>query len=256
MLLALVIKNDILSLGVYDGGALRASAAVATDTGKTADEYAVLFGNILSFRGFSATDITDAICASVVPAVTETVRDAVRLLTGVRPHLIGSGVKTGLTIATENPAELGSDLVAAAVGALARYKAPLILLDLGTAATFSVIDGKGEFVGCAIAPGVALSAEALSARAELLPHAAAKVPKSVIGKNTAESLRAGTLFGAAAMIDGMLDRIEEASAATATVIVSGKDADVLLPLCRHTVTRDDTLALLGLSLIFEKNKRK
>lgn len=256
MLLALVIKNDTVSLGVFDGGALRTSAAVATDTHKTADEYAVLLKSILAFHGFSVSDLTDAICASVVPAVTETMREAVRLLTGCRPHLIGSGVKTGLTIATENPAELGGDLVAAAVGALSRYPLPLILLDLGTAATFSVIDAKGEFIGCAIAPGVALSAEALSAKAELLPHAAAKAPKSVIGKNTAESLRAGSLFGAASMIDGVLERMEDALGTKATVIVSGKDADTLLPLCRHAATRDDTLALLGLSLIFEKNKRK
>lgn len=255
MLLTIVIRNDTTALGFYEGKTLVARAAIGTDTGKTKDEYAVLLDSLFSFHRIAHAQIEDAICASVVPAVTETVREAVRLLLGIRPHLIGSGIRTGLTIATENPAELGGDLVAAAVGALARYTPPLILLDLGTAVTFSVLDETGTFLGCAIAPGVTLSATALSATAELLPHTAATAPKSVIGKNTAESLRSGTLFGAAAMIDGMLDRLAEAQGTEASVIVSGKDADVLLPLCRHSVRRDDELALLGLALIYEKNKR-
>lgn len=256
MLLTIVIRNDTTALGVFEGDTLIARADFGTDTGKTKDEYAVLLHSLLSFRKISPDGITDALCASVVPAVTETVREAVRLLVGVRPHLIGSGIRTGLTIATENPAELGGDLVAAAVGALSRYTPPLILLELGTAATFSVLDETGTFLGCAIAPGVTLSLSALSATAELLPATAATAPKSVIGKNTAESLRAGTLFGAAAMIDGMLDRLTETLGKEASVIVSGNDADVLLPLCRHAMTRDDTLTLLGLSRIYEKNKRQ
>ncbi|MBE6656121.1 MAG: type III pantothenate kinase [Ruminococcaceae bacterium] len=256
MLLVFVIRNDKIAFGFFDGDILKGHATVGASTTKTADEYAILLQSILSFHGFQKEDFDSAIFASVAPALTETLREAVRLLFGFRAHLIGSGIKTGLTILTENPAELGGDLVASAVGALKSYTPPLILVDFGTAVTFSALDDRGAFLGCAIAPGVSISATALSASAELLPHAAPLAPKSVIGKNTAESMRCGSVFGAAAMIDGMLTRMEEQMACSATVVCSGEEAALILPFCRHATTRDDTVALVGLSEIYKRNKRK
>lgn len=254
MLLAYVIRNDKITLGFIRDGALAGSAAIGTDERKTADEYAVLLKNILEFKGFSVNDFDAAICASVVPALTETVREAVKSVLGTRAHLIGSGIKTGLTILTENPAELGTDLVATAVGALSKYTPPLVLIECGTAITFSYLDHTGSFLGCAIAPGLSLSARALSCAAGLLPEVAYTAPRTVLGKNTAESLRAGTLLATASMMDGMLSRIEKEHGA-ATVIALGDEADAILPHLERIVMRDDTLTLIGLSEIYKKNKR-
>ncbi len=256
MLLTFVIRNDKITFGFFEGEALSGYASVGTSLTKTADEYAILLQGLLSFRRLKKEDFESAIFASVVPALTETLREAVRLLFGFRAHLIGSGIKTGLTILTENPAELGGDLVASAVGALKSYAPPLILVDFGTAVSFSAIDEKGAFLGCAIAPGISLSATALSASADLLPHTSPIAPKTVIGKNTVDSMHCGSVFGAAAMVDGMLFRMEEEMKGSATAVCTGEEAALILPYCRHSITRDDTLALVGLFEIYKKNKRK
>ena len=254
MLLAYIIRNDKITFGVVQNGIPAVSASIGTDTRRTADEYAILLKNILDFNGISAVDFDGAICASVVPALTETLRSAVSAVLGIRAHIIGSGIKTGLTIQTENPAELGADLVATAVGALTKYAPPLVLIECGTAITFSYLNGEGAFLGCAIAPGLSLSARALSDAAGLLPDVAYSAPRTVLGKNTVESLRSGTLLATACMIDGMLSRIAKEHG-TATVIALGEEADALLPHTNHAIKRDDTLTLLGLSIIYEKNKR-
>ena len=254
MLLTLIIRNDRITLGAYQGSTLAARADIGADKQKTADEYAVLFKSIFDIHKISTTDFDGAICASVVTTKNEPPNEAVTLLLGVRMHVIGSGIKTGLTIKTENPAELGADLVAEAVGALAKYPPPMVLVHCGTAITFSYLDAEGAFLGCAIAPGLSLAAKALSDAAGLLPDVSHALPKSVIGKNTAESLRAGTLLGTASMIDGILSRLE-AEQGNATVILSGTEADILSPSLLHPVHKDDTLALSGLLIIYEKNKR-
>ena len=254
MLLAYIIRNDKITFGLVENGSLTSSASIGTDVQKTADEYAILLKNILDFKGISTQDFEGAICASVVPCLTEILRAAVKSVLGIRAHIIGSGIKTGLTIQTENPAELGADLVATAVGALAKYAPPLVLIECGTAITFSYLDPSGSFLGCAIAPGLSLSARALSSAAGLLPEVAYTAPRAVLGKNTAESLRAGTLLATASMVDGMLARIEK-EYGVATAIALGEEADAILPYLDHKIIKDDALTLLGLSVIFEKNKR-
>ncbi|MBQ8510426.1 MAG: type III pantothenate kinase [Clostridia bacterium] len=256
MLLALNIGNSELLLGFLDGGVLTNTASLSSDQNRTADEYACLMKNVLDFRGLAPSDITGAICSSVAPALTQTVRRAVELLCGFRPHLLGTGIRTGLNIVTEDPSQLGGDLVAAAAGALLTYKPPLILIDFGTATTFSALNADGAFLGCAIAPGLNLSTEALSNGASLLPHIAHSVPKKCIGTNTMESMQSGCIFGSVAMIDGMIERMEGELGSPATVIASGAIADSIVPLCRHKILRDDTLLLRGLASIYEKNQRK
>ena len=254
MLLTLIIRNDRITLGAHQSGSLIARAEIGADKQKTADEYAVLFKSIFDIHHISTENFEGAICASVVPSLTETLKDAVNILLGVRMHVIGSGIKTGLTIKTENPAELGADLVAEAVGALAKYPPPFVLIHCGTAITFSYLDRDGAFLGCAIAPGLSLAAKALSEAAGLLPDVSHTLPKSVVGKSTSESLRAGTILGTASMIDGMLSRLES-EYGTATAILAGTEADILFPALLHPVQKDDTLALTGLAAIYEKNKR-
>ena len=257
MLLALVIGNSEIRLGFLNSGVLSDTAALKSDPSRTADEYACTIKAILDLRGLCASDIDGAICASVVPALTEPVRRAVQTLTGHRPHLLGAGMKTGLDIRTDDPSQLGGDLVSSAIGALTICKPPMILIDLGTATTFSVIGADGAFLGCAIAPGVALSAKALSEGASLLPGLTREVPKKCIGTNTMESMQSGCLHGSAAMLDGMIDRIRaEMGCQDALVIASGAPAEALIPLCRREIRCDDTLIFRGLAEIYRKNQRR
>lgn len=256
MLLVYNIGNDEIRLGFADGDTLVGTASVSTDAARTIDEYAVILKGLLSFRGLDAGSFDGAICSSVVPTVTETVRSAVELLLGFRPHVLGVGTKTGLRILTDDPTQLGADLVASAVGALKKYTPPLILVDFTTATTFSALDADGAFLGCAIAPGVGLAAQALSSGTSLLPHFATTPPKKCIGTNTMESMQSGCLFGTAAMTCGMIDRIERELGMTATVIASGRDAECIIPICERDIVCDDTLLLYGLAEIYKRNMRK
>ncbi len=255
MILTYNIGNDTITLGFIDNDELTGTASVSNDTARTPDEYACIFKGLLDFRGLTPSAFEGAIGSSVVPTMTETVRSALEKLLGFRPHILGVGTKTGLNILTDDPTQLGGDLVAAAVGALKKYAPPLILINLGTAATFSVLDQSGAFMGCVIAPGVTLSAEALSNGTSLLPHFARTAPKKCIGTNTMESMQSGCIFGSVAMLDGMISRIENELGARTAVIASGKDSSAVIPLCEHEIVCDDTLLLIGLSEIYKKNKR-
>ena len=256
MLLTYNIGNDEILLGFFEHGALIATASLSTDTRRTVDEYSVLLREVFDFHGFDTASFDGAICSCVVPTLTETVRSAVEKLLGIRPHVLGVGTKTGLRILTDDPTQLGADLVASAVGALTKYTPPMILVSFGAATAFSVLDADGAFLGCAIAPGVSLSAEALSTGASLLPHFAAASPKKCIGTNTMESMQSGCIFGNAAMVSGMLERIERELGAAATVVACGKDCEHIIPFCERDIVRDDTLLLIGLARIYEKNQRK
>ncbi len=256
MLLTYNVANDEILFGFVDDGTLVATASLSTDTRKTADEYAILLREILELRGFDKASFDGAICSSVVPTLTEKMRSAVELILGVRPHVLGAGTKTGLRILTDDPTQLGADLVASAVGALAKYDGPMILVSLGAASAFSVIDADGAFVGCAIAPGISLCAEALSKGASLLPEFAASMPKKCIGTNTMESMQSGCIFGSAAMVDGMIGRIERELGVNTLVIVSGRDSERIAKLCEREIVCDDSVLLIGLAKIYEKNQRK
>ena len=201
MLLTLIIRNDRITLGAYQGSTLAARADIGADKQKTADEYAVLFKSIFDIHKISTTDFDGAICASVVPSLTETLKDAVNLLLGVRMHVIGSGIKTGLTIKTENPAELGADLVANAAGAVAAFGAPVIVADFGTATTVIAVDEKSALQGGAIMPGIGMSLQALNS-AELLPGVPVDGTVLSLGKNTPDCMRAGVIRGTAMAVCG------------------------------------------------------
>lgn len=253
MLLTYNIANDKISLGFVENDTLVSTASVATDAKKTVDEYAAIFHKIFNLRGFGTQIFEGAICSSVVPMLTETIRRAIEMLLNVRVHTLGVGTKTGLRILTDDPTQLGADLVAAAVGALTKYKPPMILVSFGVATTFSVIDSSGAFLGCAIAPGVSLSAEALSEKASLLPHFAASAPKKCIGTNTMESMQSGCIFGGAAMVNGMLNRLESELGECANIIAFGDDGAQIIPLCGRSLIHDDTILLTGLAEIYKKN---
>jgi type III pantothenate kinase len=256
MILALDVENTNIVIGCFDGEEIYFTSRIAADRQKTGDEYAISFKSILEMHGVSLACVNGSIVASVTPALINVIKEALRLLLGTEPLVVGPGVKTGLNILMDNPSTLGSDLVVGAVAAMAEYPVPLIVVGLGTATTLLAVNEKKNFVGSVIAPGVALSAQALSEACDQLPRISIEAPRDVIGKNTIDCMRSGTVIGAAAMLDGLIERMEEQLGSHCTVIATGRLASVIVPQCRRDMTVDDTLLLKGLRRIYEKNIRK
>lgn len=256
MILALSVENTNLVLGCFRGDGLLFTARIATDRKKTGDEYAISFRNILELHGILPGQLQGAIVASVVPALINEIKAALRLLLGMEPVVVGPGVKTGLNIRTDNPAALGSDLVVNAVAASAEYPVPLIVVDLDTATTLLAVNGQKRFVGSIIAPGPVISASALAAACDQLPRISLEAPQEVIGKNTVDCMKSGAIFGTAAMLDGLVERMEAQLGESCTVIATGTLADTIVPHCRREMVVDQELLLKGLKLIYDRNRRK
>lgn len=254
MLLCIDVGNTNITLGGFENDKLVLTARLASDLHRTADQYAIDLYNICMLNGKEITSVTGAIVSSVVPTITKRMSAAFFKLFGFYPMVLGPGVKTGLNIKIDNPAQLGADLVAGAIGALQKCTLPCIIIDLGTASTISVLNKNGDFIGCAIAAGINLTLEALSKNTAQLPYIGIEAPKSVIGTNTVDSLKSGLVIGAASMLDGLIDRMEDEIGSTASVIATGGLAKEVIPLCRHEITVDDDLLLDGLKIIYEKNK--
>lgn len=255
MILALDIGNTNIVLGCIDGEEILFEARIATDLLKTSDQYCAELKNMLSLYDAAPGDITGSIISSVVPPVLNSFRTAIRKLTGKAPLVVGPGIKTGLNIRMDNPAEVGSDLIVAAVAAIAQYGAPLLLVDMGTATTITAIDSSGSFVGGCICPGVKISMEALTGRTAQLPGISLDEPQKAIGKNTRDCMRSGIMLGSAAMLDGLLDRMEEELGTPVRVVATGGIAKFVLPLCRRELIFDRSLMLKGLRLLYQRNVR-
>lgn len=256
MLLAIDVGNTNIVLGCMEGETIRFTARLATDRARTEDEYALLLANILTLRGVEVREIQGAVVSSVVPELKTILKRAVGLLCGITPLVVGAGIKSGLNIKIDNPAQLGSDLVVGAVGALARHEKPLLVFDFGTATTLSVLDGQGRYRGGMLIPGVRLAVEALSSRTAQLPHVDLSAPARVIGTNTVDCMNSGAIYGAAAMLDGIIQRVEEElGEEIKTVVGTGGLANKVAPYCRRRITLDDDLMLWGLKIIYEKNRR-
>ena len=170
--------------------------------------------------------------------------------------MVGAGVKTGLNIGIDDPSQMGADLVAGAVAALDMREPPVIVIDMGTATTISVIGPNARLLGGAIMPGAAVSLEALSGTASLLPRVSLEAPRRCIGSGTIECMKSGAVFGAASAIDGMIDRMEAELGGKAAVVATGGLAQHIIPYCRHEIEIDDYMLLRGLSLIWQRNRRE
>ena len=256
MLLAIDIGNTNIVIGGIKDNQIVFEARIATDRSKTSDQYAVDIKDILSLFDVKAEDIQDCIISSVVPPVFNSVRTGILKVTGKSPMVVGPGLKTGLKIHMDNPAQVGSDRIVIAVAALAEYKPPLILMDLGTATTLEVVGEDNSYLGGCIIPGVRISLDALTSRTAQLPGIRLEQPKRIIGKNTVDCMRSGIMYGTAAMMDGMLDRIEEELGTSATVVATGGIAQFSIPLCHREIKLEKDLMLKGLNLIYQKNKGK
>ena len=255
MLLALDMGNTNITIGVYEKDSLRFESRLATDCAKMEDQYAVEIMDILRLYGIEPREIEGAIISSVVPPLDRAIAGAVEKITGVAPMMVGPGTKNGIDIRIDNPAQLGADLLVGAVAAVARYGAPCIIWDLGTATTVSVVNDKGWFLGGAIMPGIGVSFNHLTQKTALLPSIRMEAPRHVIGPNSIECMQSGAIFGTASMLDGMCERIEQELGYPTTVVATGGLGRMVVPYCRRPMVYDDNLLLEGLRLIYEKNKK-
>lgn len=253
MLLTIDIGNTNITLGAYDGTVLSFTARLATELIKTSDQYAVEMQSLLNLNGYGGEDIEDCIISSVVPQVGKSVSNAVSKLCHIVPLMLGPGVKTGLNIKIDNPAQLGADLVAGAVGALDSYTMPCVVIDMGTASTISVLDRNGAFLGGAIAAGVRLTLKALTENTSQLTSIPIEAPDSVIGTNTVECMQSGLVYGTAAMIDGLLDKIEKQLGEEPTVVATGGLSKEIIAHCKRNIIYNENLLLEGLRAVYEKN---
>lgn len=255
MLLAIDMGNTNITLGVYDDTELRFVFRIATDIGRMRDQYAADMLSIFRLHGLDGEQFDGAIVSSVVPRLDRTLCDAVEMITGKRPLLVGPGTKTGINIRIDNPAQLGADLLVGAVAAVAKFGSPCVIWDLGTATTVSVVGENNTFLGGAIMAGVATSVKSLVSHASLLFDVSMDAPRSVIGANTAASMQSGCIYGTASMIDGMNRRIFDELGYETPIVVTGGLARDILPHCRGRLYYDDNLLLEGLRIIYEKNKK-
>ncbi len=254
MLLTIDIGNTNITIGAFEGDVLTFTARLATDTRLTSDQYAYEIKNILSLYGKSLADIEDCIIASVVPNVETNICNAISNICQVVPMTVGPGIKTGLNIKIDNPAQLGADLVAGAVGAVAEYTLPCIVIDMGTATTISVIDENGSFLGGSIGAGVRLTLKALCENTAQLPYTDISAPKSVIGSNTTDCMKSGLIYGTAGLIDGIVERMQEELGETASVVATGGLSQAIIKYCKTDIIYNENLLLDGLRIIYEKNK--
>lgn len=255
MILTIDIGNTNTVLGCWKGSKLPLTLRLHTDRDRTADEYCLLVGDLLRSRGVDPREVSGGILSSVVPELRMVMRDAMRLLTGKTFLCVGAGLKTGLDIRMDNPAQLGADLVVDAVASLAKYDPPLVIFDMGTATTMSVIDEKGAYRGGMIIPGLRLSVDALSARAAQLPYIHLGPPERFIGSNTIDCMQAGAVYGSALMIDGLIARAEEELGRPVTAVATGGLMALIHNYCRKPLHYDENLMLEGLYLLYQKNTK-
>lgn len=253
MILAVDIGNTNIVLGCCEDGKILFRERVSTSLTATDLEYAVTLRTAVEMNGYDSTQIDGAIISSVVPTITNTVKAAVEKYARVRCKVVGPGMKTGLSIKIDNPAQLGSDLVVDAVAGINEYKAPMIIIDMGTATTLSVIDEGKNYLGGMIMPGIMISHDSLISRTSQLPRIALEEPKKLIGTNTVDCIKGGILYGSAGSIDGICDRIKQEIGRVCTVVATGGLAPVVVPLCKTQITLDEDLLLKGLMLIYNKN---
>ncbi|MDQ7006259.1 MAG: type III pantothenate kinase [Acidobacteriota bacterium] len=253
MLLVVDIGNTQIVAGVFDGKTLRGSWRLSSRREMTADEFAVLLRGAL---GEAAAGIESAVMASVVPPLTGEGRRALARLVGKEPLLVEPGIRTGLKIRTDSPQEVGADRIVNAVAALESYGGPAVVVDFGTATTLDVMTASGEYLGGVITVGARVGVDALSVRAARLPRVDLALPPRVIGRNTMDSIRSGALYGHAAMVDGLVERIEEELGETVTVVVTGGTAGIIGPLMKRIDFTNPHLTLEGLRILHARNSSR
>lgn len=255
MILTIDIGNSNIVIGGVEGTQVCFEARLRTEATKTSDEYCIDLKILLDVYHISPEQIEGCIIASVVPQVLNSMQTAVKKLTGLQSLVVGPGLKTGLNIRIENPNQTGADLVVGCVAALREHKPPMIVVDMGTATTMVVLDESGALIGGCICPGVKISLDALTERTALLPGLQLDQPKKAIGRNTIDCMRSGIMMGTAAMLDGMIERMEQELGCETTVVATGGVSRFVLPMCKRKIIYDKDLLIKGLAALYHDNKR-
>ena len=252
MLLAIDVGNTQTAIGVFEGDEVVRQWRLSSGRERTKDEFSIMLRGLLEPAGYEPSDFEGAAMSSVVPPVAAALRPALEDVVQARVLVVGPGIKTGLAIKIDNPREVGADRVVNSVAALAKYGAPVVVVDFGTATTFDVVDHEGNYSGGAIAPGLEVSMDGLVAATAALRRVDLIEPRSVVGKGTVEAIQSGLLYGYAGLVDGILERIRD-EVGQSEVVATGGLAPVIGPLCRSEMTVDGSLTLDGLRLIWERN---
>lgn len=257
MILAIDIGNTGISFGFYKKNTIYYHCKISSKPHKSADEYAMMLKTICSQNEVETADVEGAVISSVVPPLSEQIKKAVADVFSCNPLVVAHGLKTGLNIRIDNHTQLGSDIVANNVAAAAILEKPFAVIDLGTATTISSVNSAGELFGVMIMPGLRISVDALSAATAELPYISLGSPKSLFGKNSADSMLSGSIYGTAAMLDGVIKRLKnELKTDELDVVACGGYADKVIPYCKTKIQVKPNLTLDGLIHLFEINKHK
>jgi type III pantothenate kinase len=255
MLLTIDVGNTETKLGCFSGGDLEQTWRVTTELKRTSDEYGVFFTQLFATSSLKTSDIGAIAIASVVPALDIVLASACKRFFGAEPHFLKPQSQRLIAVVTENPSEVGADLVAAAIGGRARFGAPLIVVSFGTATVFIAISPSGEYLGVAIAPGIAVSIDALIGRTAKLPQVAIETPERAIGRNTNEALRSGIVYGFTGQTEAIVDRIRAEMGVRARVVATGGLAEVVAKQTPVVDAVDPYLSLIGLELFHREASR-
>ncbi len=257
MILAIDIGNTGIAFGFYKEDLISHHCKISSIPHKSADEYVMIMNSICMQKNISTTEVEGCVISSVVPPLTEPLRQAAEEVFSCKPLIIAHGLKTGLNIRIDNHTQLGSDIVANTVAAASVFPKPLAVIDLGTATTVSAVNSAGELFGVIIMPGVRIAVDALSAATAALPYISIDAPKCLLGKNTEDSMNSGCVYGTAAMIDGIIERLKiELKADNLNVIACGGLANKIIPYCHSKIEVNPYLTLDGLIQLYRLNQRK
>jgi type III pantothenate kinase len=254
MLLTIDVGNTNIVYGLFDGEALVHQFRVESARGRTADEYAVSLRSLLDMHGLEAKSVHASILACVVPSLTEPMMRLVRTAFGHEAIVVGPGIRTGMAILIENPREVGADRIADAVAGYEKAKGGVVVVDFGTSTNFDVVTPKGEYLGGVLAPGLQISADALFTRAAKLPRVEIAKPPKVVGRNTVHAMQSGIVYGYVGLVDGLVERILAELGFPCAVIATGGLAPLIAPLSKTIGEVDDMLTLVGLRILYERNR--
>lgn len=259
MLLVIDVGNTNIVLGIYKDKELIYDWRISTDKEKTVDEYGLMLLQILNHTKVEVSDISDVIISSVVPTVMDILPEVCNKYFNIEPIVIGPGVEIGMNILYDNPKEVGADRIVNGVAAYEKYGGPLIVVDLGTAITFDVINKRGDYLGGVISPGIKISADALFMRASKLPKVEIVKPEKVIGKNTVNSIQSGLVHGYVGLIDYIIEKIVDElglKISDINIVSTGGFSKIITKESKYIRKMDQMLTLEGLRIIYERNKKE